>query len=286
MNRRQNVATLSAVLDDHIHWLGRWQCAVMFPDKVGENNPYGPDTLIRWLADPEQGQVLAQPAVRRLQQLHDTLHDQAYELGKVAPRARPPYEAYEEFLRNFDSFIAQLRRTERLLASAARMGGLAALQSGRAMEIVLQEITGLMQRAESKGYQCVLAVAGVDRFDQVKSHWDSAITDYIVTEVVGRVGQNLRPFDDVFRLNESYSVWFMQQVNIEDAVRAADRVRRKVGVLPVEFPDGRSESVTLSAGLVPVDFGQAAGDLLERALAALRTAQDRGTGQICAPAAE
>lgn len=283
MNRRVSPANLATVLDDHVHWLGRWQCAIMFPDKVDETNPYGPDTLLRWLAEPDQAQLLAQPIVRRLQQIHDELHDQAYELGKSAPRSRPPYEAYEDMLRSFDNFIAQVRRTERLLASAARVGGLTALQSGRAMDLILKEITSLMQRSESKGQVATLAISSVDGFERLKDQLGVSVTDFIATEVTGRIGHNLRPFDDVFRMDEAYSIWYLQQAEVGDAVKAADRVRRKINVLPIEFPDGRSETVSISIGLVSVDYGAPAGALVEKALSALRSAQSRGAGQISAP---
>lgn len=283
MNRRVSPANLATVLDDHVHWLGRWQCAIMFPDKVDETNPYGPDTLLRWLAEPDQSQLLSQPVIRRLQQIHDELHDQAYELGKAAPRSRPPFEMYEEMLRNFDNFVAQLRRTERLLTSAARVGGLATLQSGKAMDVILKEITNLMQRSESKGQVATIAVSSVDGFERLKDQLGVSVTDFIATEVTGRIGHNLRPFDDVFRMDEAYSIWYLQQAQVEDAVRAADRVRRKINVLPVEMPDGKSETVSISTGLVNVDYNQPANALVEKALAALRGAQTKGAGQISAP---
>ncbi len=286
MNRRTSPASLATVMDDHVHWLGRWQCAIMFPDKVDETNPYGPDTLIRWLSEPEQQNILEQPIIRRLQDLHDELHDQAYELGKVAPRSRPPFENYDDMLRNFDSFIAQVRRAERLLASAARAGGLAALQSGKAMAAILQEISELMQRAESKGVVASIAVASIDHFDVLKKRLGGAAIDFAVAEVTGRIGHNLRPFDDVFRLEEAYSVWFLQQAKIDDAVKAADRVRRKINILPVEFPDGTAEAVSISIGLVGVDYNQPAGDLVQRAMDALLVAQERGESQIAAPELE
>ncbi len=283
MNRRAASASLANVLDDHVHWLGQWQRAIMFPDKVDEHNPYGPDTLIRWLAEPEQGQILSQPVVRRLQQLHDELHDMAYELGKSAPRSRPPFENYDDMLRNFDNFVAQVRRTERLLASAARVGGLAALQSGKAMDVILREISTLMQRAESKGQVASLAVATVDGFEKLKEQWGISGSDFLVTEVVGRIGHNLRPFDDVFRMDDAYSIWFLQQAELADAIKAADRVRRKINVLPVEFPDGRSETVSISIGLIGIDYRMPANELVDRAVRALRTAQSQGEGKISAP---
>jgi len=283
MNRRTSPASLATVMDDHVHWLGRWQCAIMFPDKVDETNPYGPDTLIRWLAEPEQEGILEQPIVRRLQDLHDELHDQAYELGKIAPRSRPPFETYEDLLRNFDSFIAQVRRAERLLISAARAGGLTALQSGKAIAVLLQEISELMQRAEKKGTMTSLAIASIDHFAELKARLGSSATDFMVAEVTGRIGHNLRPFDDVFRLEEAYSVWFLQQAKVEDAIKAADRVQRKIHVLPVEFPDGTAETVSISIGLINVDYSQPAGDLINRALDVLRMAQEQGTSQILAP---
>lgn len=284
MNRRTSPASLTTVLDDHVHWLGRWQCSIMFPDKVGETNPYGPDTLIRWLSEPDQRDLLGQPIIRRLQDLHDALHDQAYELGKVSPRTRPPFEEYESFLLNFDSFVGQLRRAERLLVTAAKAGGIAALRAGKAMEVVLRELGEIMQRAEAKGQVASLAVATIDGYPDLLARLGPSAADYVVTEVVGRIGHNLRPFDDVFRLEEPYSVWFLQQAKLEDAIKAADRVCRKVNILPVEFPDGTPPAqVSISVGLVTVDYNLPAGDLVDRALAALRGALEDGPGKIAAP---
>jgi GGDEF domain-containing protein len=280
MNRRQSPASLATVLDDHLHWLGRWQCSLLFPDKVPETNPHAPDTLLRWLSSEDQQDMLEQPVVRRLQDLHDEIHDQAYQLGGVSPRSRPPFEEYEEMLRNFDSFVAQLRRVERLIQSAAKAGGLAALNAGKTMGHVLHELAEIMARVEAKGLVSSLAVASIDNYDALLKTMGSGATDFIAAEVAGRIGHNLRPFDDVFRLEEAFSIWYLQQAKLEDAVKAADRVRRKVSVLPVELPDGRSEFVTLSVSLVSVDYAAPPAELINLALDALRISQANAADQI------
>lgn len=273
MSRRHSTASLATVLDDHLHWLGRWQRALLFPDKVDENNPHGPDTLIRWLSEPEQSPLLEQPVVRRLQDLHDELHDQAYQLGLTSPRSRPPFEEYDSFLLNFDSFVGQLRRAERLIESAAKAGGLATLRAGKSMELVMRELAELMQRTEAKQIVSTIALASIDQFDHLVSTLGTSAADYIAAEVAGRIGHNLRPFDDVFRLEDATTIWYLQQAKLEDAAKAADRVRRKINILPIELPDGRGEMVTLSISLIQVDYNTPPIELVDKALTVLRMSQ-------------
>jgi GGDEF domain-containing protein len=104
--------------------------------------------------------------------------------------------------------------------------------------------------------------------------------DYAAAEVAGRIGHNLRPFDDVFRLEDAYSIWYLQQAKLEDGAKAADRVRRKVNVLPIEFPDGRAEMLTISVSLIAVDYAAPPSELIDRALTLLRRSQASAADQI------
>ncbi len=278
MSRRQSTATLQSVLDDHIHWLGQWQRAVLFPDKVSERNPYGPDTLLRWLADPQNADYLNQPAIRRLQLLQDQLQDQADDLGKVAPRSRPPFEAYDDFLRNFDSFVGQMRRVERLMTAAAV--GLDLKTGLKNAAAVLRDLAELMARAEGRGETGTLAAVSIDAFDQIKAGSSDAVMDFILMEVAARITHNLRPFDDVYRLDDNHFLIYLHNAKVADARIAADRVRRKVAVLPIELPTGMEIEVGISLGLEQIDFKETPDTLVARAVGNLKIAQSRGLSQI------
>ena len=280
MNRRHSPASLANVLDDHLHWLGEWQCALMYPDKIQETNPHGPDTLLRWLSEPDQEKLLTQPVVKRLQDLHDEIHDRAYELGKTPPRSRPPFEEYEELLRGFESFVGQVRRTEKLVETISKTGGLESGAAGKSMEVVLREVSELVARNEAKGIISTIALSCIDGYEEMKKSLGASAMDYIAAETAGRIGHNLRPFDDVFRLDNTFVIWFLQQAKVEDAVKAAERVCRKVSVLPVEFPDGREEMITISVSLVEVKYDIPVAALVDQAMKALHTSQATAVNQI------
>jgi GGDEF domain-containing protein len=215
-----------------------------------------------------------------LQDLHDQLHDQAYQLGILSPRTRPPFEKYEALLRIFDSFVGQLRRVERLIESAKKSGGLTTLGAGKTMELALHDLAELMARTEAKGLISSLAIASIDNYDELLKTLGAGAMDYIAAEVIGRIGHNLRPFDDVFRLEDAFSIWYLQQAKLEDAVKAADRVRRKINILPIDLPDGRSEMITISASLIAVDYAAPPAELINLALDALRLSQANFADQV------
>lgn len=274
MARRSTPATLTSVMDDYVHWLGEWQRAIMYMDKLQGELPRSPDTLDRWLQDPSLHEMKEQPVIKRLVSLNKTMLDQADDLLDVAPRSRPPYEAYDQFLRNFEGFISQMRRAERFVNAAE--GDLDSRTGLKAGVLIARELADLINRIEQHGEALTVVCAQLDQFSEIVAKYGEAAGDFVIAEVANRASMSLRPFDEVYRLGGAQFLMYLINANLENGVRAIDRVRRKIAILPVTLPNGTEIEVTASFGASQVASTQGVEAVLRNVSDALKTATSNG----------
>ncbi len=279
MVRRNTPANLVTVLDDYIHWLGEWHRALIYADKLDGEMPQSPDTLTRWLQDPSQHEIKEQIVIKRLISQNQTMIEQADDLLEIAPRARPPYEAYDTFMRNFEGFMGQLRRAERLVnASAGDVDTRTGLKAG---VVVARELADLINRIEQHGEALTVVCAHLDQYDEIRTQHGDQVSDYLIAEVASRASMNLRPFDEVYRLGGAQFLMYLINANMENGLRALDRVKRKIAVLPITLPNGLEINTTVSLGVSEVHHGQSVEAVLRNVNDALKSATIGGkTNQI------
>jgi diguanylate cyclase (GGDEF)-like protein len=132
----------------------------------------------------------------------------------------------------------------------------------------------------------------IDHFKQVNDNWGHAVGDAVLRELARRIESQVRASDVAARYGGEEFVVLMPGTDVDAAKKLAERIRIEVGASPVELPNGKSVSITVSIGIAEVSPG--AGDkdlktlgdsLVARADVALYAAKSAGRDCVMVEAA-
>lgn len=130
-------------------------------------------------------------------------------------------------------------------------------------------------RAQRGGAPLSIAMADVDHFKRVNDLYGHLVGDVVLQEIARRVQAALRPYDEVGRYGGEELLLIFPQCNAQQAVQAAERLRRCVAATPIVTPEGKIV-VTLSIGVASCGRSADAQVLLHAADDALYRAKQQG----------
>jgi len=162
------------------------------------------------------------------------------------------------------------------LATTDALTGLA--NRRRFMEVLEAEF----QRSRRYGGRLALAMVDVDRFKLFNDAHGHAFGDRVIVEVAKRLAAEARQTDVVARLGGDEFVVLMPETSADEAVRAAERIRKTVSKDPIS--DGeQSVPATVSVGIATVADGKAGTpeNLLKQADDAMYAAKEAGRNRVC-----
>lgn len=177
--------------------------------------------------------------------------------------------------------ITTLKRQERELARLAWTDGLTgALNRHRFMELAGKE----SDRARRHGNEMSLLLLDADHFKQINDKYGHAAGDAVLKGLVDRWTTSLRSHDLIGRIGgEEFSI-LLPEVDLHDATRTADRLRREIAELPFAF-EGHLLRATVSIGVATLAAGDDLPALMRRADLALYRAKEAGRDGVNASAA-
>ena len=139
-------------------------------------------------------------------------------------------------------------------------------------------------RSQRHGTPLALVLMDIDHFKQVNDRYGHQAGDLVLRRVAAVVRDSCRPYDLTARFGGEEIVVLAPQTDAPSGAALAERVRRTVAETRVVLDDGRSVSVTVSAGVAALDPGDDAttsvDDLLRRVDAALYGAKRAGRDRI------
>ncbi|WP_415919989.1 diguanylate cyclase domain-containing protein [Tateyamaria sp. SN6-1] len=165
-----------------------------------------------------------------------------------------------------------LRATVRNGIEASVIDPLTGLNNRR---YAMPHVKRIAERAQRTGKPFALMIADLDHFKQVNDRYGHAAGDAVLIDVAKRLRSNLRAVDLVARIGGEEFLMVLPGVDLENAQKAATRLCRKVGDVPVTIP-GRDDPITatISIGLIVYD-GVRRGDLAAGAPLTAETLLDR-----------
>ncbi len=130
-----------------------------------------------------------------------------------------------------------------------------------------------------------VSLVGVDRFGEINEHLGRSGGDSVLRTVGGLVAASARQYDMVGRFDGEQFLAILPATGIEDAARAAERLRHRVEESGFAC-DGKGLTVTISVGVTQAenDTLETADALIARAADALARARSEGGNRVCATA--
>jgi len=201
----------------------------------------------------------------------------------VARRVGAFTEHERELLRIFAEQAAASLRNLALHEQVARLAatdGLTGLLNHRRF----QEVLGReLRRVERYGTPLSLVMLDLDDFKRVNDMHGHQQGDAVLCAVAARIRACARAVDHAARYGGEELAILLPHMDLEGAAEMAERLRREIEALELPLPDGRSLSVTASAGVASLDAGTRSGrELVATADAALYRAKRAGKNRVVA----
>jgi two-component system, cell cycle response regulator len=172
-------------------------------------------------------------------------------------------------------------RTKRyldMLASQSQIDGLTGLWNRSRFDAVLEEEHALWLRG---GRSFALAMLDIDHFKLLNDTYGHPFGDEVLRRVADTIKVGLRQSETAFRYGgEEFGVVF-RGLDLDSAVRAAERLRLSIAGLPLAM-GSKSVSMTASLGVASVDLPGVSGvnDLVACADKALYDAKRAGRNRV------
>eukprot|EP00439_Symbiodinium_sp_Y106_P088044 s1_g580.t1 len=166
--------------------------------------------------------------------------------------------------------ISQLKRL-------ALIDPLTELWNRRAFDEALDRQTALVSRHHS---MAALAMIDIDHFKRVNDTYGHAAGDKVLQLLAIHLKQCVRKEDMCARLGgEEFGV-LMPACDSASAVLVIERALQRVATDHFDLTDGRTISISFSAGVAPIEGGVSAPKMLERADAAMYHAKESGRARV------
>jgi diguanylate cyclase (GGDEF)-like protein len=160
------------------------------------------------------------------------------------------------------------RRKQARLAGLALIDPLTGLQNRRSL-------LDRLERSAAAGATGCLMFLDLDGFKSVNDRWGHESGDIVLRAVAERLTAASRETDTVARLGGDEFVVLGIGVRPGEQTALAERLVAEVA-RPITIGQGRQISITVSCGLVPLDFLATPANLLDAADAAMYRAKDHG----------
>lgn len=179
-----------------------------------------------------------------------------------------------ERLRANNAAVSRNVKKRRQYERAAMFDGLTGIHNRRWLDETLHRMVRRHQRSKQP---LSLSLIDVDHFKRFNDDHGHAAGDQVLTVVASTLAANLRPTDLVARFGGEEFVILFPDIAADQALHAAERVRRAVEGMEVTMPDGTPlPRVTISMGITELAAKQTVPEFLKTADRAMYRAKEAG----------
>jgi diguanylate cyclase (GGDEF)-like protein len=177
--------------------------------------------------------------------------------------------------------LAVVLRTAQLHAEARRLSITDPLTSLYDRRFFMKQLDDAVERAQRYQHRLALVFGDLDRFKSINDQFGHHTGDRALQAVAAAMKQSIRGTDMLARMGGEEFAALLMEADRDRALQAAHRFRARIQQLGFETNDGRTVSITMSAGIAMFpDHGASAASLLQHADAALYEAKRLGRNQI------
>jgi diguanylate cyclase (GGDEF)-like protein len=203
-------------------------------------------------------------------------------------------EQYETFIKGISKHIALAIKTS-VLHNKAMVDGLTRLNNRAHFH---EELAAAISLTERQKNPLSLIMLDIDHFKSVNDTYGHPLGDKVLVEIADILRKNLRKYDTAYRYGGEELAVLLPNTELSNAVKLAERVRKRIESHRIKTADGESIKVTASFGVAQYAGGEDAQRRLVKAadeglyLAKqsgrnqVRTIQERPLGNLDAPSGQ
>jgi len=201
----------------------------------------------------------------------------------IATMARPE-TGFDRLYDDISALNNELINTRRELAKKnAELDQLAsvdALTGVSNRRIILQRVDEHFRLARRYGIIFSLIMADLDRFKLINDTYGHLTGDKVLKIIAGIIFRSLRETDYAGRYGGEEFLILLANTGPDEAVQAAERIRRTVSETRFEAENGLAFDVTVSLGIATCHDDASLEEMIERADKALYRAKQKGRNRV------
>jgi diguanylate cyclase (GGDEF)-like protein len=274
------ITELDAAVEAHMDWSRRiLRCAVLrsAPDK-DVLDPLA-HTLCRFgvwfMANRDHFEALDAPAARRVEAVHQTMHDAIRSICAHVMAGQPgqniELENFEQSQCELISLLANFKTL--ILSSAVRSDPL----TGLPLRYSIENDFALYQKEARRNRTLLYVVMiDVDHFKRVNDTYGHPVGDMVLRHLASTLKGTLRSNEPLYRFGGEEFLWLLQCKSAKDAEQSARRVLTTIGTTPVPITEDKSLTLTVTLGLAEVRESEALSSAISRSDLALYEGKESG----------
>lgn len=233
-----------------------------------------------WYHDEASPELRERPAFAAMDEAHRAAHRIAARLLEQSARGgtvcREDYDAMTAACERLSVAIGTLHGE-----IEASLGRCDPLTGAHGRVELLPELSEWRDLARRNIESCSIVFMDVDHLKEINDRHGHAVGDRVLAGAVRYVGQNLRPYDKVFRYGGDEFVISLPGAGLQDALHLIERIRDGFGQVPfVTSADGQDIHATASFGVAALDPEACVEESIDRADKALLMAKAAGRDRV------
>ena len=230
---------LLPVLNDHVAWFNALLVYIFYPEhRVSDKPPQKPNSFALWFLEASRDPHFQSEIIGKLNALHKDLmaHADSLVLEVQNSNTKPSYESFQSFMAHFDEFTMNIRRLEHdFMIENSGYDLLTGLRNPKLLEL---DIERELERLGRQGKTFTIALARVDYFDQIETHYSKTETQSYIKLVAELIKLSIRSFDDAYYLGRDKFLLVLKQSEIKGGIAALERLKKELERQDIEYAFG------------------------------------------------
>jgi len=206
----------------------------------------------QWLYNGTHPLLATNQGVQAIEASYRLLHEEAYKLAHARHANREiemeGYDAFIKHLSEYQQFVTTFR--DNLIEIKGIFDPLTGLLGRQSLMLQLTKEQSLVGRGI---HECAIVMMDIDHFKMVNDTFGHQGGDTALCYVAQLIRFNLRPYDSSFRYGGEEFLVCLPNTSSANAFLVMDRLREEIAEMPIDLPDGKEVSITISMGIAMME---------------------------------
>jgi len=274
---------LDRAISENQKWLNNFHRGLISKESVPEEflqeHSHKLSMFGQWLYSGDHSLLATNEGVQAIEKCYVALHAEANKI------ARAHVEGHDVAAVGYDLFIAHLSDYQKkvtlfrdaLIEIKGIFDPLTGLLGRQSLMMLLTKEQSLVSRGV---HECAIIMLDIDHFKKVNDTYGHQSGDSALCYVAQCIRFNLRPYDSSFRYGGEEFLVCLPNTSEKNAFMVMDRLREEIAELPIDLPDNRETSITISMGIAMMEPDIPISTCISRADAALYLAKQNGRNRV------
>ncbi|MBW8370944.1 MAG: diguanylate cyclase [Thiobacillus sp.] len=274
------IAELDTAVEAHMNWTRRiLRCAVLHATPGEDVLDPMAHTLCHFgawfMENRAQFEALDAPAARRVETVHQTMHDAIRSLcAQVMNGATGHPVDLDSFEQSQSELISLLANFKTLILSrAVRCDPLTELPLRYGIE---NDFALYQKEARRNRTLLYVVMIDVDHFKPINDTYGHLVGDMVLRHIASTLKQGLRSDEPLYRYGGEEFLWLLKCKSAEEARKSARRILASVGTTPVPIDNDETLRLTITLGLALAGEMEDLSSVIKRADQALYEGKQSG----------